>query len=41
MSALSPDDPVFLSGLVMSICFEQEDQRQALVAAEKQRSVTH
>jgi hypothetical protein len=41
MSALSPDDRVFLSGLVMAICFEQEDQRQAPVAAEKQRSVTH
>jgi hypothetical protein len=41
MSALSPDDPVFLSGLVTSICFEQEDQRQAPVAAEKQRSATH
>jgi len=25
----------------MTICFEQEDQRQAPVAAEKQRSVTH
>jgi len=41
MSAISPGDPVFLSSLVMSICFEQEDQRQAPVAAEKQRSVTH
>lgn len=41
MSALSPDDPVFLPGLMTTICFEQEDQRQAPVAAEKQRSVTH
>jgi hypothetical protein len=41
MSARSPDDPVLLSGLVMAICFEQEDQRQAPVAAEKQRSITH
>ena len=41
MSALSPDHPVFLSGLMMTICVEQEDQRQAPVAVEKQRSVTH
>jgi hypothetical protein len=41
MSALSPDEPVFLSGLVMTMCLEQEDQRQAPVAAEKQRSVMH
>jgi hypothetical protein len=41
MSALSPDNPVFLSDLMMSICLKQEDQRQAPVAAEKQRSVTH
>jgi hypothetical protein len=41
MSALSPDDPVFPSGFVMRIFFEQEDQEQAPVAAEKQRRVTH
>jgi len=41
MSALSPDDPVFLSVLTTTICFEQEDQRQPPVAAEKQRSATH
>jgi hypothetical protein len=41
MSALSPDDPVFLSGLLMTICVEQEGQRQTPVAVEKQRSVTH
>jgi hypothetical protein len=41
MSVLSPNDPVFLSDLVMTICFEQEDQRQAPVAAEKQRRVMH
>jgi hypothetical protein len=35
----SPNDPVFLSGLVMTISVEQEDQQQAPVAAEKQRSV--
>ena len=32
---------MFLSGLLMTICVEQEDQRQAPVAVEKQRSVTH
>ena len=32
---------MFLSGLLMTICVEQEDQRQAPVAAEKQRSATH
>ena len=40
MRARSPDDPVLLSDLVIRIA-RKEDQRQAPVAAEKQRSATH
>jgi len=41
MSALSPDDPVFLSVSDDNFALNRKDQRQAPVAAEKQRSATH